>query len=72
MANYGLRPTVEHATAPQLEVHVLDADCPYGPGDALRVEWLAFLRPERKFSGVEELRTQIARDCDDARAWFGG
>ena len=70
VANYGLRPTVEQATAPQLEVHVLE-DCPYTTGDALRAEWLAFLRPERKFAGLEELREQIARDREAARAWFG-
>lgn len=70
VANYGIRPTVERATLPQLEVHLLDTDCPYGPGDALRVEWLAFLRPEQQFGGVDELRTQIALDRDSARAWF--
>ena len=72
VANYGLRPTVEaDATAPQLEVPVLEADCPFGPGDVLEVEWLAFVRPERKFADVGELRAQIAKDRDAARAWFG-
>lgn len=71
VANYGLRPTVEQVAEPQLEVHVLADTCPYGPGDRLRVEWLAFLRPERKFGNVDELREQIARDRDAARAWFG-
>lgn len=70
VANYGLRPTVERADAPQLEVHLLD-DCPYGPGDALRAEWLTFLRSEQKFAGLDELRAQIARDRDAALAWFG-
>lgn len=70
VANYGLRPTVEQAAFPQLEVHVLEPDCPYGPGDRLRAEWLVFLRPEQKFGGVDELRAQIARDRDAARAWF--
>ncbi len=70
VANYGLRPTVERASVPQLEVHVLE-DCPYTTGDALRVEWLTFLRPERKFGSIDELRDQIARDCEAARAWFG-
>lgn len=61
VANYGLRPTVEQTTAPRLEVHVL-GDCPFGTGDLVRVEWLRFVRPERKFSGVSELREQIAKD----------
>ncbi len=70
VANYGLRPTVEQSSAPQLEVHVLGA-CPHGEGDKLRVEWLAFLRPERKFSNVAELSAQIALDREEARAWWG-
>lgn len=69
VANYGLRPTVEQAPEPLLEVHVL-GDCPYGTGDAVTVKWLRFLRPERKFSGVEELRAQIGRDRADAAADF--
>lgn len=70
VANYGLRPTVEQARVPQLEVHVL-GDCDFGAGDALRVEWLSFLRPEQRFAGVEELRAQIACDRDAALGWFG-
>jgi riboflavin kinase / FMN adenylyltransferase len=70
VANYGLRPTVEQAVEPRLEVHVL-GECPFGEGDRVFVEWLKFLRPERKFGGVEELRAQIAKDRDAARAWFG-
>ncbi|MBP9913149.1 MAG: riboflavin biosynthesis protein RibF [Opitutaceae bacterium] len=69
VANYGLRPTVEHATAARLEVHVL-GECPYGAGDELGVEFLRFLRPEMKFSGVEELRAQIGRDRTAACADF--
>lgn len=70
VANFGLRPTVEQSSVPQLEVHVLE-DCPFSYGDAVRVEWLAFVRPEQKFAGVDALRAQIALDRDAARAWFG-
>jgi riboflavin kinase/FMN adenylyltransferase len=69
VANYGLRPTVEQSTEPRLEVHVLGT-CPYDAGDEVTVEWLHFLRPEMKFSGLDELRSQIARDLDSAVAWF--
>lgn len=69
VANYGLRPTVEQASEPRLEVHVLGA-CPFGEGDAIVVEWLKFLRPEMKFAGLDELRAQIARDRDAASAFF--
>ncbi|MFH1497983.1 MAG: riboflavin biosynthesis protein RibF [Verrucomicrobiota bacterium] len=69
--NFGLRPTVEQTTAPQLEIHLLGEDCPFGPGDRLRVEWLHFLRPETRFAGVDELRAAIAADRDAAQAWLG-
>lgn len=70
VANFGLRPTVERALAPRLEAHVL-GDCPFGAGDAVKVEWLSFLRPERKFADVAALREQIARDREAAVQFFG-
>jgi riboflavin kinase/FMN adenylyltransferase len=69
VANYGLRPTVEQATEPRLEINVLGA-CPFAEGDHVKVEWLKFLRPESKFANVDELRTQIARDRAEAEAFF--
>ncbi len=69
VANYGLRPTVEQAVEPRLEIHLLVA-CPYGAGDPISVEWVRFLRPEKKFGGIDELRAQIARDVAQARAEF--
>jgi riboflavin kinase/FMN adenylyltransferase len=61
VANYGLRPTVEHVTEPLLETHLI-GDSPFDAGDQIKVELLHFLRPEKKFSGLEELRAQIAQD----------
>jgi len=69
VANYGLRPTVEQAAEPLLEAHVL-GECPFETGDLVTVKWLRFLRPEQKFSGVEELRAQIAKDRAEAAADF--
>jgi riboflavin kinase/FMN adenylyltransferase len=69
VANYGLRPTVEDTREPRLEIHLL-VSCPYRAGDPIAVEWVRFLRPEKKFSGIEELRSQIARDVAEARAEF--
>jgi riboflavin kinase/FMN adenylyltransferase len=71
VANYGLRPTVEVANQPLLEIHVL-GPCVFTRGDAVTVEWLQFLRPEMKFSGLDELKTQIGRDVEQARKFFGG
>lgn len=71
VANYGLRPTVEvHTTRPQLEVHLL-GETKLGPGSKLTVHWLHFLRPEEKFSGLEQLTGQIARDRQNALDYFG-
>ena len=67
VANYGVRPTVEDAAVPRLEVHVL-GECPFGEGDALQVDWLEFLRPEQRFANIDALRAQIAEDVEKARA----
>ncbi len=64
VANYGLRPTVEQSSEPRLEAHVV-GPCPFGEGDAITVDWLRFIRPEMKFSGLDALRGQIEKDCAD-------
>jgi riboflavin kinase/FMN adenylyltransferase len=71
VANYGLRPTVEHTSEPKLEVHVL-GECPFGDGDRVMVEWQHFLRPEMKFASLDELRTQIAKDVAAAKTHLDG
>ena len=71
MANFGLRPTIEGTGKhPLLEANIL-GPCPFTEGDVLRVEWLRFLRPERRFNGMEELKAQIAADSAQAREWLG-
>ena len=37
-------------------------------GKHLRVALVEHLRPERKFAGIDELKTQIAADAGQARA----
>lgn len=69
VANYGLRPTVEQATRPLLEVHLLETSS-LTYGDKLTVQWLHFLRPEAKFGGLEELRQQIENDRKSAQGFF--
>jgi len=70
VANYGLRPTVEQTVEPRLEVHLL-GECPFGPDDHVIVKWLRFLRPEKKFAGLDELKAQIAIDRAQAESSFG-
>ncbi|WP_018748265.1 bifunctional riboflavin kinase/FAD synthetase [Chitiniphilus shinanonensis] len=70
VASLGVRPTVKGAdAAPVLEVYLFDFDRQIY-GEHLRVNFLAKLRDEVKFSGLDALTAQIRKDCDDARAWF--
>ncbi|GGY79516.1 bifunctional riboflavin kinase/FAD synthetase [Marinobacter zhanjiangensis] len=68
VANIGLRPTVD-GRQPSLEVHLLDfAGTLYG--QRIAVTFRQPLRDEIKFDSIDELKDQIARDLDDARAWI--
>jgi riboflavin kinase/FMN adenylyltransferase len=67
VANYGVRPTVDKATEPLLEVHVLQADRIPSQGDRIKVALLDFIRPEMTFPSVRDLHQQIARDVAAAR-----
>ncbi|MBD5282381.1 MAG: riboflavin biosynthesis protein RibF [Bacteroides sp.] len=64
--NIGRRPTVNNGNDVTIEVHILDF---HGDlyGRHLRVEFLRRLRPEMKFSGLDELKAQIQKDIDNAR-----
>ena len=70
VANLGARPTFEGSEA-RLEVHLFDyAGDLYGR--TLAVELIDFLRPEKKFDGLEALRAQIAEDGAHARRILAG
>ena len=70
VANLGLRPTFGGLTEPRLEVHLFDyAGDLYGR--RLRVALIEYLRPERKFDGLDALKAQIAQDADEARQVLG-
>jgi riboflavin kinase / FMN adenylyltransferase len=66
VANIGLRPTVG-TPEPRLEANLFDFDGDIY-GRHLRVSLVEFIRPERKFSGLDALKAQIAEDADRARA----
>jgi len=68
----GRRPTFyERADTPLLEAHVLDFDGDLY-GEPARVRFVARLRDELKFDSVDDLITQMAHDCDQARALLAG
>ena len=78
VANLGIRPSLDpqdvNGGRVLLETYCLDwpetlgADDGYGK--IVRVELLNKLHDELKYDGLDALKSGIARDCADARAWF--
>ena len=70
VANIGVRPTLDSTTTERrLEVHLFDfAQNIYG--SEMEVVFAKFIRPEQRFSSLEELRIQIARDAEAAAKFF--
>jgi len=66
VSNIGLRPTVSDQTKPTIESHILDYEADLYGRD-IEVQFIEHLRSEKKFSGLEELKTQIAKDVEKAR-----
>ncbi len=70
MANLGYRPTVDRAGRQRiLEFHLFDFDGDLY-GREVTVALQHYLRAEREFAGTAELKQQLARDEEAARAWF--
>ncbi len=61
VTNIGVRPTVSSGAAPRAETHIIGFE-----GDLydaqIRCELCKFMREERRFASVEDLKTQIAED----------
>jgi riboflavin kinase / FMN adenylyltransferase len=68
VVNIGVRPTIANQGGERLlEVHLFDFDRNIY-GDDIEVVFRKYLRPEKKFAGLDELKSQIARDAAEARA----
>ena len=65
IANFGIRPTVDDNTE-TLEVHLFDFDRDIYEKQ-IRVSFIQFIRAEQKFSGIDELKATIAKDCNVAK-----
>ena len=68
VVNVGRHPTLPEGSV-TVEAYALDA-CLMLYGKKVRLSFLHFQRPERLFEGVDELKAQITRDAQDARAYF--
>jgi len=69
VASLGVRPTVKVQGAPVLEVHLFDFDENLYRRH-LRVDFHHKLRDEEKYADLATLTRQIARDVENARAFF--
>lgn len=69
VASLGVRPTVKTNGHPVLEVHLFDFK-----GNLydlhVKVQFLHKIRDEAKYPDLAALTAQIARDCEQARAWL--
>lgn len=78
VANLGIRPSLDpndvNGGRVLLETHCLEWPASLGPegayGKIIRVELLHKLHDELKYDSLDALKTGIARDCNDARAFF--
>lgn len=64
--NVGFRPTVGDSKRVKYEVYILDFEKDLY-GAHLKVEVLRFIRPEKRFDSIEELKTTIAQDVEIAK-----
>lgn len=69
ITNIGVRPTFENDAEPSIESYIFDFNGDLY-GDVLRVRFLHRIRDEKKFSGIDELKTQIEKDTIRARNYF--
>jgi riboflavin kinase / FMN adenylyltransferase len=78
VANLGIRPSLDpkdvNGGRVLLETHCLEWPRSLGPegayGKIIRVELLHKLHDELKYDGLDALKAGIARDCEEARAFF--
>ena len=65
----GVKPTVG-VYKKNMETHIFNFDRELY-GKYIKIEFLKMTRDEVKFDNVEELSAQIARDCEEAKAYHG-
>ena len=70
VASIGVRPTVDDSGRVLLEVHIFDYHA-NAYSKLVRGEFMKKLRDEARFDSLDALKDAIARDCVDARHFFG-
>ncbi len=69
VGNLGMNPTFDDVVREVLEVHLFGCNENLY-GHILETAFCRFLRNERRFSSLNELKLQLERDKSDALAWF--
>ena len=69
VCNVGNRPTVDQNGETLAETHLFDFSGDLY-GKKVKVEFFSFLRPEKRFSSLEELKKQITKDRENALTWW--
>ncbi len=61
ITNFGIKPTINHNAAPLFETHIFNFSHDIY-GKKIIVEFIDFIREEKKFSSINELQAQIKED----------
>lgn len=65
----GTNPTVSASENIKIETHVLGVDKDMY-GKRVKIEFIDFVREEKKFSNIDELKNQITQDVEYVKALF--
>ncbi len=66
ITNIGINPTVDDDNKIKVETHIIDAK-KYLYHETIEVRFYDFIRPERKFENIDELKAQIIKDIEKCR-----
>lgn len=69
VTNVGIRPTVEDGEIPNAEGWLLDFNGDLY-GQKVRLEFYHYLRSERKFDSLDDLRAMVLKNGEETRAFF--
>lgn len=69
ITNVGIKPTIG-SFKKNMETHIFNFDKELY-GKQIKVEFIKKTRDEVKFRNIEELSTQIAKDCNEAKTYHG-
>lgn len=69
ITNVGIRPTVENVEVENIETHIIGFDNDLY-GSFIRVNFYKFIRGEKVFESVDELKEQIQKDIKECKRYF--